>query len=283
MKSAFFDLGNPVFKFLSTLLDLCILNVLFVITCLPIFTIGAALTSIHYVMITGWDTQNMRLFGMYFKSFKQNFKQSTVVWLIMLVIGAFLGFTGWMVYQQSKVDDGIIFMMFVIIYVIMCIVYLCVITYVWPLIAKFENDSKTTVKNALILALSHLPSTLIVWFMFAIAAYFIAINLLVRAFALFLLLGVLFYFQSRVFRNVFAPYLGEGERHYQGDELEHESPGVDLEHSYAESKREVAEMKAENASQEVVKEETAEEVEKEATGEETTAEEVVEEDSAVEE
>lgn len=249
MKSAFFDLGNPVFKFLSTLLDLCILNVLFVITCIPIFTIGTALTSIHYVMITGWDTQNMRLIGMYFKSFKQNFKQSTVVWLIMLVIGAFLGFTGWLVYQQGKVDDGIIFMLFVIIYVIMCVVYLCVMTYVWPLIAKFENDTRTTVKNALILSLSHLPSTLIVWFMFAIAAYFTAINMLVRAFALFLLLGVLFYFQSRVFRNVFAPYLGEGERHYQGDELEYESPGVDLEHSYAESKREVAEVVAGKASQ----------------------------------
>ncbi len=249
MKSVLFDLGNPVFKFLSTLLDLCILNILFVITCLPIFTIGTALTSIHYVMITGWDTQNMRLFGMYFKSFKQNFKQSTVVWLIMLVIGAFLGFTGWMVYQQSKVDDGIIFMIFVIIYVIMCVIYLCVVTYVWPLIAKFENDTQTTVKNAMILSLSHLPSTLIIWFMFAIAAYFIAINMLVRAFALFLLLGVLFYFQSRVFRNVFAPYLGEGERHYHGDELNYESPGVDLEHSYAESKREVAEMAAENASQ----------------------------------
>ncbi len=272
MKSAFFDLGNPVFKFLSTMLDLCILNVLFVISCLPIFTIGTALTSIHYVMITGWDTQNMRLFAMYFKSFKQNFKQSTVVWLIMLLVGVFLGFTGWMVYQQSKVDDGVIFMLFVIIYVIFCIIYLCVMTYVWPLIAKFENNTKTTVKNALILALSHLPSTLIVWFMFAIAAYFIAINLLVRAFALFLLLGVLFYFQSRVFRNVFAPYLGEGEKHYQGDELEYESPGVDLEHSYAESKREVAEMAADNASQaaqEAVQEEIAEEsAEGNAVGEE---------------
>lgn len=249
MKSVLFDLGNPVFKFLSTLLDLCILNILFVVTCLPIFTIGAALTSIHYVMITGWDTQNMRLFGMYFKSFKQNFKQSTVVWIVMLAVGAFLGFTGWMVYQQSKVDDGIIFMLFVIIYVIMCVLYLCVVTYVWPLIAKFENDTKTTIKNAMILSISHLPSTLIVWFMFAIAAYFIAINMLVRAFALFLLLGVLFYFQSRVFRNVFAPYLGEGERHYHGDELDYESKGVDLEHSYAGAKREVAEMSAEHASQ----------------------------------
>lgn len=279
MKSAFFDLGNPVFKFLSTVIDLCILNILFVVTCIPIFTIGTALTAMQYVMITGWDTQNMGLFGMYFKSFKQNFKQSTVIWLVMLVVGAFLGFTGWLVYQQSKVDDGVIFMIFVIIFVIMCIAYLCVVTYVWPLIAKFENDSKTTVKNALLMALSHLPSTLIVWFMFAIAAYFIAINLLVRAFALFLLLGVLFYFQSRVFRGVLAPYLGEGERHYQGDELEYESPGVDLEHSYAEAKREVEEIAKENAIQDI-----RDAIEEEAIAEDVPVEEeTASEDIAVEE
>lgn len=246
MLAAFFDAGNPVFKFLSTLLDLLILNVMFVISCIPIFTIGAAITSMQYVMITGWDTQNLGLFKMYVKSFKQNFKQSTIVWLIMLVAGAFFGFTGYLVYQQSKVDDGVLFMIFVIIFAIMCIVYLCIFTYVWPLIAKFENNTKTTVKNALVLALSHLPSTLIVWLIFVVAAYFIAINPVVRAFAIVFLIAVVFYFQTRVFRNVLAPYLGEDEeeKHYDGDELEYESPGVDLEHSYAEAKIEAAEMAA---------------------------------------
>ncbi len=228
MKSVIFDLGNPVFKFLSTLIDLCILNVLFVITCIPVFTVGAALTSIHYVMITGWDTQNMRLFAMYFKSFKENFKQSTIVWLLMAAFGAFFGYTGYLVYLQSQVDDSVLFMAFVIIFAILCFAYLCVMTYVWPIIAKFENDTKTTLKNALILAISHLPSTLVIWFMFAIAAYFIAINMLVRAFALFILLGVLFFFQTRVFRNVFAPYL-EQKKEQVSQEAEEEDMKEPLE------------------------------------------------------
>ena len=228
MKSVIFDLGNPVFKFLSTLIDLCILNVLFVLTCIPVFTVGAALTSIHYVMITGWDTQNMRLFAMYFKSFKENFKQSTIVWLLMAAFGAFFGYTGYLVYLQSQVDDSVLFMAFVIVFAIICFAYLCVMTYVWPIIAKFENDTKTTLKNALILAISHLPSTLVIWFMFAIAAYFIAINMLVRAFALFILLGVLFFFQTRVFRNVFAPYL-EQKKEQVSQEAEEEDMKEPLE------------------------------------------------------
>jgi len=219
MFSSFFNLDNPIFKFLSTLVDLVALNVMFVISCIPIITIGTALTSLQYVMVTGWDTQNSHLIKMYTKSFRQNFKQSTLVWLILLVVGAFLGFTGWMVYQQSKVDDSVMFMAFVVIFAIICFVYLCIFTYVWPVIAKFENTTGMMFKNALILAVSHLPSTLIAWLVFAIAMYFILSNLVVAAFAVLILCAVIAYFQSRVFRNVLAPYLKE-ERHYDGDEEE---------------------------------------------------------------
>jgi len=219
MFSSFFNLDNPIFKFLSTLVDLVALNVMFVISCIPIITIGTALTSLQYVMVTGWDTQNSHLIKMYTKSFRQNFKQSTLVWLILLVVGAFLGFTGWMVYQQSKVDDSVMFMAFVVIFAIICFVYLCIFTYVLPVIAKFENTTGMMFKNALILAVSHLPSTLIAWLVFAIAMYFILSNLVVAAFAVLILCAVIAYFQSRVFRNVLAPYLKE-ERHYDGDEEE---------------------------------------------------------------
>lgn len=260
MKSVLFDLGNPVFKFLSTLLDLCILNILFVITSLPIFTIGAALTSVHYVMITGWDTQNMRLFAMYFKSFKENFKQSTIVWLLMVIIGAVFGYTGYLVYLQSKIDDSVLFMAFVVIFAIICFAYLCVMTYVWPIIAKFENDTKTTLKNALILAISHLPSTLVVWFMFAIAAYFIAINMLIRAFALFILLGVLFYFQTRVFRSVFAPYLEQETKRTRDDseDATEESDSEDAIQEDGEKTDSNEEVQGEQAKEEAAEEEETE-------------------------
>lgn len=245
MLSGFFNLDNPIFKFLSTLVDLTVLNIMFLISCLPVFTIGAALTSLQYVMVTGWDTQNSHLIKMYTKSFKQNFKQSTIVWLIMLVVGAFLGATGWMLYQQSKVDDSIILMVFIIVFVLICLAYLCIFTYIWPVIAKFENTTQMMFINALVLAVSHLPSTLVAWMVFAIGAYFILTNVVVAAFAVLILLAAIAYLMAKVFQNVLAPYLQE-ERHYKGDEMEYESPGVDLEHSYAEAKREAAEMAAEN-------------------------------------
>lgn len=209
MFSSFFNLDNPIFKFLSTLVDLVALNVMFVISCIPIFTIGAAMTSLQYVMVTGWDTQNAHLFKMYTGSFKQNFKQSTIVWLILLLAGLFLAFTGWLVYQQSKVDDGVLFMAFIVIFALVCIAYLCIFTYIWPVIAKFENTTGMMFKNALVLAISHLPSTLVAWLIFGIGAYFMLTNLVVAAFGVLILFALIGYFQSRVFRNVLAPYLTE--------------------------------------------------------------------------
>ncbi len=246
MLSGLFNLDNPVFKFLSTLVDLVVLNVLFVISCLPIFTIGAALTSLQYVMVTGWDTQNSKLIKMYTRSFKQNFKQSTVVWLVMLVVGAFFAATGWMIYQQSKVDDSVIFMAIVIVFALICLAYLCIFTYIWPMIAKFENTTMMMVVNSLVMAISHLPSTLIAWMIFGLGVYFMLTNMVVAAFGVLILCAVIAYFMGKVFQNVFAPYLKE-IRHFDGEPLDYESPSVDLEHSYAEAKREVAEMSAECA------------------------------------
>lgn len=260
MLSGLFNLDNPIFKFLSTLVDLALLNVLFVISCIPIFTIGAALTALQYVMVTGWDTQNSKLIKMYTRSFKQNFKQSTIVWLVMLVIGAFFAATGWMIYQQSKVDDSVIFMVIIIVFALICLAYLCVFTYIWPMIAKFENTTMMMVVNSLVMAVSHLPSTLIVWMIFGLGVYCMSMNLVVAAFGVLILCAVIAYFMGKVFQNVFAPYLKE-IRHFDGEPLDYESPGVDLEHSYAEAKREVAQMALERTQENAQETEQMEEME----------------------
>ncbi len=260
MLSGLFNLDNPVFKFLSTLVDLALLNVLFVISCIPIFTIGAALTALQYVMVTGWDTQNSKLIKMYTRSFKQNFKQSTIVWLVMLVIGAFFAATGWMIYQQSKVDDSVIFMVIIIVFALICLAYLCIFTYIWPMIAKFENTTMMMVVNSLVMAVSHLPSTLIVWMIFGLGVYCMSMNLVVAAFGVLILCAVIAYFMGKVFQNVFAPYLKE-IRHFDGEPLDYESPGVDLEHSYAEAKREVAQMALERTKGNAQETEQMEEME----------------------
>ena len=79
-----FNLDSPVMVFLSKVANLMILNVLTIICCIPIFTAGAAITALYYVTIKMARGDDPYIIKGYFKSFKENFKQATIIWLIML-------------------------------------------------------------------------------------------------------------------------------------------------------------------------------------------------------
>ncbi len=87
----FFDIDSPFIQFLNRVADLMILNFLVMICCLPIFTIGASYTAMHYVLLKMVRKEEGYLIRGFFKSFKQNFKQATLIWLGMLVLIAFFG------------------------------------------------------------------------------------------------------------------------------------------------------------------------------------------------
>ena len=85
MLQGIFNYDNPVWRFIGKLGDLMILNILWVICSIPIFTMGASTTAVYYVtmkLVRGDDGYTLRN---YFKSFKDNFKQATVICLLMLL------------------------------------------------------------------------------------------------------------------------------------------------------------------------------------------------------
>lgn len=64
------------------------LNLLFVLTSLPVFTIGASFTALHVTIIRQLQDRGGSLSGMYLKKFRDNFKQSTLIWLIAMALYA---------------------------------------------------------------------------------------------------------------------------------------------------------------------------------------------------
>ena len=85
-----FDLENPVMRGLSRLADMMILNLLTLLLCLPVFTAGSALTAMYYVELKWARKEEGYTVRPFFQQFKDNFKQATGEWLIMLVIVAVL-------------------------------------------------------------------------------------------------------------------------------------------------------------------------------------------------
>ena len=85
-----FNLDNPVWSFMGKVADLIILNILAVICSLPIFTIGASWTALYFVTIRMVRKEESYIVKDFFRSFKENFKQATTIWLIVLVMSAVL-------------------------------------------------------------------------------------------------------------------------------------------------------------------------------------------------
>ena len=207
MFSSLFNVDNPVMKLLSRMIDIIVLDIMFVISCIPVVTIGAALSSLYYITVTGWDTADGHLFQKYVKSFKDNFIKSTVMWIVLLGTGSILAMGGYLILQQWKEKGSISLQPSGIIYLICLIVFAAIFTYVWPLQGKFENTIAATFKNALIMAVSNLPMTILLWLVAAGAAFLVYKVLFVRYMGTLFMFGLVAYLQGILFQKIFAPYL----------------------------------------------------------------------------
>ena len=81
MFSGIFNYDNPVWRFIGKFFDVLILNVLWTVVSIPIFTAGAATTAVYYVLLKLVRDEEGSTVKSFFKSFKENFKQATVIWL----------------------------------------------------------------------------------------------------------------------------------------------------------------------------------------------------------
>ena len=79
----FFVIDSPVMKFLGRLGDIIILNLIFVVTSLPVITIGTALSALYAVAMKLARGEDPSILKEYMKAFKQNMKPATISWLIM--------------------------------------------------------------------------------------------------------------------------------------------------------------------------------------------------------
>lgn len=154
--SRFFNPDNPVMEFIAKIFDLVILNLIFIFSCVPIITIGASTSALSYVtlkMVRGEDPYIWRNF---WKSFRQNFKQGTLVWIFSILIFIFLGMDFYIINSQNTS----LFAVVRILLWIVCAVALSVFLYVFPVISHFVCTTKPALKNALLMTFGHLPYTL---------------------------------------------------------------------------------------------------------------------------
>ena len=160
-----FSLDSPLMQALNKVADLLWLNVLTLICCLPIVTIGASLTAMNYMALKIARNEECYITKGFLKSFKENFKQATVIWLILLVIIAVLAADYLLVNGNpetalEKILWGVIGAMVLMV--------ASTTLYVFPVLAKFENTVSRTVKNAFMISLMQFPKTVVMAVAYAV-------------------------------------------------------------------------------------------------------------------
>ena len=87
MFSEIFNYDNGFWRFMGKLWDALVLNILWVVCCIPLVTVGAATTAVYYVALKLARDEEGYVISSFFKSFKENFRQATALWLVLAADG----------------------------------------------------------------------------------------------------------------------------------------------------------------------------------------------------
>lgn len=220
--SGLFNMDNKFFVFMGRVADLMILNLLCIICCIPIVTIGPSITAMYYVTLKMVRNEESYIVKGFFKSFRQNLKQGIVITLIMLIFGV-------LIVVDMKIMgsmEGTVYQVFYTIFLAMAVVYFMIYMYIYPVLAKFYNSIKNTFINSLLMSIRHLPYTVL---MIGVTALPFAIVLLVSnetvqsmMMLYFILLGVslVTYLNSYFLVKIFDNYIPKEEEESEEDKWE---------------------------------------------------------------
>lgn len=178
-----FNYENPVMQFISKIFDLIVLNLFFLLFSIPIVTIGASLSALYYVSLKILRGEDPYLWQNFFKAFRQNFKQATLVWLILLAASVLLGMDFYIINSQDTVLFAVVR---VLLWIISGILF-CIFLYVFPVISHFVCSTKQAFKNSLYMIIGFLPYTVIMLIVCGIVLYLCTVS--ARIFAMVILLS----------------------------------------------------------------------------------------------
>ena len=175
---------SKIMNFLGRLGDMFILNILYLLCCVPVVTIGAATTGLYYTTLKMAENRESYVWKDFLKSFRQNFRQATVIWLILLAALAVLA-------MDFLLGGGLA-------------------PAVGSVLARCDNSIPGTMRNALIMAIRHLPRTVVILVIHGLPLLlaFASIQAFVRGVWVVLLftVSILAYIESKLFSKIFPKY-----------------------------------------------------------------------------
>lgn len=189
--------------------DLIIASVLWIVGCLPLLTIGTSTTALYYASIKAVLGEGT-IVKNFFKSYKENLKQSIVVEIILLFIGYIMYINWKLIFNMS--DGGAVFK---VVYFVVLLWLVPIVCYIFPLLARFAFSTKMLFVNAFVLSFQNLPKTIFIVLtsMLPIVCLVVRLEYVIKLLPLIVVAapGLIAFLNATMFIKVFEPYMPKEE------------------------------------------------------------------------
>ncbi len=199
MFDRFFNSGNPLWAGMGRIFDVFVLNLLWLLCCLPVITIGPSTTAFFYAMINLVRGEENVISRDFFRSFRQNFKQALCLGIPMTAVGIFLYLD---ITMSRRAGTGI-YTFFMVFFAILFLVWAFMALYAFPLLAKFDKKNGELLAWAFTLSIKHLGKTLLMLLVLAFGLW--ACHILPGL--IFIAFGLVGQFQAGIIASILKPYL----------------------------------------------------------------------------
>ena len=162
-----FNLDNKFFQGINKIVDCICLSFLWVLLCIPVVTAGAATTALYYTVNKVIRNNRSYIWKEFWHAFRTNFKQSTLVWLILIFIYVIMGIDCYIMFQYAKA--GVSYGSLYIVFAVLMLIVTMWANYLFPYMARFENTLKAVLKNCVIMALLNLGKSVVLLVLFLAA------------------------------------------------------------------------------------------------------------------
>ena len=198
-----FNPENKFWNFMGKITDVACMSLLWLLTSLPVFTIGAATAAFYSFTLDAVGDNEGRVIGSYFSAFKANFKKATLLWLLQLALGALLAvnlYAAWNLYLAK----GVIALGFLSLSSCAALVAICCSVYIYPILAAYDFPVKKILTDSFVMATGNLHVTISLLVLFLLAG--VGIYYLGGLF--FFWIGLAIFFSSYFIWGLFLKYAG---------------------------------------------------------------------------
>lgn len=156
----FLNIGNPIVRGLSQVTDCLVLSILWLVFSLPILTLGASSTALYTTVYRYIRRGEGYLWQTFWTAFKQNFKRSTIAWLIVLTALILLYFDS-VVFRTLQIQGkpfGFLYWVVLGFAAIIC----AWAQFLFAYCARFEGKALESIRLSFLLMVAHPVKSLVV-------------------------------------------------------------------------------------------------------------------------